>query len=120
MNKDNSQRDKKNDSDERGIKIIRECPLCNVEYEMQDMSVLKRNDHANLVHSTCPECNNSVLSVVLITETGLSSIGMVTDLSADDVIKFSKFGPVTEEELLDFHTFMRKKFCRLFDKLYKI
>lgn len=40
---------------------------------------------------------------------GVSSVGMVTDLTADDVAKISRKQSISEDELLSFHSLLTRQ-----------
>ncbi len=101
----------------KGMRVIRDCPLCEGEYELDDMSILKEKNNSMLVHATCPHCNNAVLSVMVVSEVGLSSLGLVTDLSQKDVVRLQDKEPVSDDEFLEFHSLIRKKQLALFKNL---
>jgi len=75
------------------------CPVCNSRY---------KND-AHLVHITCQQCRSAILAVVLVNGTGISSIGLVTDLTSEDVLKFRDAGALTHDDVIDLHQFITKQ-----------
>jgi len=91
------------------IKIVRECPLCKTDYDLGDMVVLQEGENTHLVHATCPHCQNAILSLVMISPLGLSSVGVMTDLSPDDTLRLKDKKNISDDEVLDFHIFLRKK-----------
>ena len=102
----NSQEPKENPIQE-GLRLMNQCPVCKGNYEPNESNILKEKGSAHLVHITCPHCHNSILAVVLATSVGLSSVGMMTDLKADDVLRLYGRETITEDELLSFHELLK-------------
>ena len=108
MKQNNTQKQPIYGSKPEELKVVRECPLCKVSYGLDDTNVLKEKNGTHLVHATCPNCNSAMLSVVVVSQLGMSSIGVMTDLSAKDVNTLNMKGPIEEDELLEFHSILRK------------
>lgn len=66
--------------------IISECPVCKAK--VAEFNVIEETDSGYLIHSKCKKCFNSVLLIALASELGINVIGMATDLSIDEFIKF--------------------------------
>lgn len=58
---------------------------------------------------TCPHCSQAMLAVVMYTRLGMSSIGILTDLTAPDVGKFQNKEPISENDILTFHNILETK-----------
>ena len=81
----------------KDLRIMNQCPVCNNSYEAGQDNVLEHRSGAHLVHITCPDCQNSVL------------VGMLTDMSASDVLRVHRRGGITEDELLNMHLLIKNK-----------
>lgn len=81
-----------------------QCPVCKKNYPKDQADILEQNSTAHLVHITCPSCRHAILAVVVVTQLGMSSVGMLTDLSVADVKRLRQQSDITENEVLDFHT----------------
>ncbi len=90
-----------------GLKLMRECPMCKNEYKFDRFSVLDEYNGVHLVHIVCPKCTNSILALVTISQFGMSSVGMVTDLSAEDARKVYTLDAITDDDILDFHSMLK-------------
>lgn len=115
MNQDPKQSKSANNSIPEGLRVVRECPLCKKDYDLNDTSVIKEKKGAHLVHATCPHCKSAVLSVVTVTQLGMGAVGVMTDLDVEDVERLHSKESISEDELLNFHTFIRKKHTALID-----
>jgi hypothetical protein len=96
-------------SQPESLRLIRECPLCKKEYNLNDAQVVDEVNNTHLVHATCPHCRSAMLSVVVLSQSGMSSVGVFTDLAVDDLKRIKNKGSISEDELLEFHSNIRKK-----------
>src|SRR5258708_32841855 len=60
-----------------------------------------------LVHTDCDRCKSSVVFSIAIDGPEIFSIGMVTDLTSQDTNKFKNSSPITSDEVLATHEFLR-------------
>lgn len=82
-----------------GLKMISRCPLCSEQYQPFQASIVEEKQDAQLVHITCRKCHSSMVALLVNGQLGLTSIGLITDLSSDDVEKFKDAHPLTEEDV---------------------
>lgn len=85
------------------LRVISTCPICNARYHSAELRVLEEKSDAQLVYIQCRKCRASVLAVVLANHLGVSSVGLVTDLSGDDVLKFRRQPVVSVDDVIDLH-----------------
>ena len=97
---------KKNQIQE-SLKLMNQCPVCQGHYSEKDAKILEEKAGVNLIHITCPHCYNHILAVVIVSQLGMSTVGMVTDLTADDVKRLYTWQSVSEDEVLDFHQILK-------------
>jgi hypothetical protein len=101
--------EKKDSFLENGLKLIKQCPLCDQKYNKKSLQVIEQNEETRLVHLTCADCSQGMLAVFLATRLGVSSIGILTDLTAGDVTRFQKKQIITEDDILSFHSILKSK-----------
>lgn len=89
---------------------MQECPLCGYKYAAEKVAVLEEYAGSHLVHITCPQCHNAVLAMVMVSALGMSSVGIVTDLSSADVLRVRRREPIGEDELLSFHQCLHRRY----------
>ena len=89
------------------IKIMQQCPVCQGKYSTKQAKVVEERGEANLVHITCPHCSNSMIAVIVVSDLGMSSVGMLTDLNEEDVKRLRNKEIITEDELFGFHTLLK-------------
>jgi hypothetical protein len=66
--------------------------------------VLGEKEDGHLLHIRCKKCWNSILALVLVSNAGVSSVGLITDLTFDDVRKFSgRETEVTTDDVISVH-----------------
>ncbi len=102
-----------------GVAQVRECPMCGKSYSEQSVDVLFEEHGVHLVHITCVSCHSKILNIVTISQMGVSSVGLFTDLSADDVVTFYEKEPISEDDVLSFHNAVNihsKKLSHLLSK----
>mgnify|MGYP001568762633 CR=1 FL=1 len=65
--------------------------------------VLDEDGETHLLHVRCKNCANAMLALVLVTKAGVSSVGLVTDLSYEDVVQFRSSAKVSVDDVLSIH-----------------
>lgn len=91
---------KQPDTWQEALKIINRCPVCTTQYTPESAALFAREDKANLVHITCPSCQSYFVALIVLLGHGMSSVGMVTDLSLSDVQRLFKKDPLTTDEII--------------------
>lgn len=89
-----------------GLKLMRRCPLCKKDYDLNSVCILRELSDTHLVHITCQECLGAVLVVVIVSALGMSSVGVVTDLGAEDARKIQNKDAFSEDDVLGFYNFL--------------
>lgn len=84
-------------------RLISYCPQCHGHYNPLAARVIVERDDAHLVHAQCMSCGSFILALVTNSVFGVSSIGVLTDMTGDDVIKFKESEEVQEDDVLDFY-----------------
>lgn len=86
-----------------GLRLISYCPLCNTHYNPLAAKVLDEREDAHLIHIECRKCGSSIVALVLTGGLGISSVGLVTDLTSDDVIRFKDARTILSDEVIDLY-----------------
>lgn len=89
-------------SDE-GIRLISYCPLCEASYNPESARVLGEKEDSHLMHIQCGRCSNAILALVMVSNVGVSSVGLVTDLGFDEVYQFKEAEPVSTDDVIETH-----------------
>lgn len=89
------------------VKFIGRCPICNTEYKQESARFFAEQDSSRLVHITCDKCSSNFLAMVVFAGQGLSSVGMITDLSCEDAIRLHRQPAVSLDEVIECHEFLK-------------
>ncbi len=89
-----------------GLKLVSYCPVCETRYNPMEAQMLGNDGETHLLHVRCQSCHNSVLALVLVNQVGASSVGLLTDLSHEDVMRFKDNGVVSVNDVIDLHAFL--------------
>lgn len=95
-------------SPQDNLRLISFCPLCHTHYNPWQTRILEEREDAHLIYLQCRKCGSAVVAVVLTGLFGVSSIGVVTDLTSDDVLRFKEAEAVTADDVLDAHLLLRE------------
>jgi|TARA_B100001971_G_C18200730_1_gene544416 hypothetical protein len=83
------------------LRVISYCPLCNTHYNPSEAKVLEEKDGAHLIHVECGKCHSSIVAVIITGGIGVSSVGLITDLTSGDVTRFKNQDSVTEDDVIE-------------------
>lgn len=83
-----------------GLRLISYCPLCNTHYNPREAKVLEQKEGAHLIHVQCRNCCSSIVAVVITGGIGVSSVGLITDLTSHDVVRFKNQEAVAENDVI--------------------
>lgn len=86
------------------LRLISYCPLCNTHYNLLAAKILEERDEAHLIHIQCKKCQSSIVALVLTNGLGVSSVGLVTDLTGEDAQKFVSSPKVSIDDVLMVYT----------------
>jgi hypothetical protein len=93
---------------EDGLRIVSRCPICQQEHNPTETAILDENDGAHLIYIKCRNCNSGVVAMVAMGVTGVTSLGLVTDLTSQEILKIKDFGRINEEDVLSLHKYLEK------------
>lgn len=91
------------------LKLISHCPVCGRDYKSAGHNVNvfpPKGQDARFIHLTCDHCHSHFMAMVMIMSKGMSTIGMITDLSLKDVQKLYKMSAITIDETIEAHKFI--------------
>ena len=92
---------KHSDSWREALKFINRCPICTNNYTPEAARLFAKSDAASIVHIKCGECQSFFVAMILMMGQGLSSVGMVTDLSFEDMKKIHQTAPLSIDEIIN-------------------
>ena len=89
-----------------GVRLISNCPLCQTIYRPASTRVLVTREDAHLVHLKCSQCGCGIVALVVNNLLGISSVGLLTDLTPEDVLKFRHTDSVSADDVIELHTWL--------------
>ncbi len=92
----------------KGLKLISSCPACGNRYSQNQAKVIEEKGDAHLVHIKCQKCQGGVVALIVHGGIGISSVGLMTDLTAEDVFKFKDARPLAEDDCIAIHETLEK------------
>ena len=95
------------------VKIAAYCPFCEADLNPVKAKIVDNSADMNLIHIQCNKCFGYIIALVLKTEQGLSSIGLITDLNYTDVYRFIDKPAISADEVINIHqNFNQKNFIK--------
>lgn len=82
-----------------GLRLISKCPVCSEQYQPFQANIVEEKADAQLVHIQCRKCQSSIVALIVDGHLGLTSVGLITDLSSQDVERFKDAQPLLEEDV---------------------
>jgi len=98
-----TKRKNQNESSPYLASLVSYCPLCNSSFSPSRAAVISEGNDSQLLHVTCKQCASSIVLLLLVGEVGVSSVGLITDLTEHDVTRFKNGATVSSDDLLDLH-----------------
>lgn len=87
-------------------KLLAVCPFCQTTQGEFTTSVVDEANDAELIHVRCQSCKAAMVALLFTTGPMISSIGMLTDLTLEDVSHFQRQRILSEDDLLALHEFL--------------
>jgi|SRR3989339_1595022 len=85
------------------LKLINHCPICGKDYSDKKVELFLNKKNAQMIHITCGQCGSYFIAMVMVFGKGISTVGMVTDLSFEDIKRLHAKQPIEVDEIIDFH-----------------
>jgi len=95
------------------LSYLLKCPVCGEKYTAEQTQVIDAGEDKPmtgrniLVHTDCHKCKSSVVFSIAVDGPEIFSIGMVTDLTSQDTSKFKNSRPISADEVLATHQFLK-------------
>ena len=88
-------------------KLIANCPLCHAEYKNEKIRLVGQHGTSRLFHCTCNECENAMLAIILESNGSVSSVGLMTDLEAQDAVRIQNADPISANDCIRTHQLLK-------------
>lgn len=91
---------------------ILRCPICGHRYSLEQTKIIDSKENkpsfgANLlVHTDCDRCKSSVVFSIAVDGPEVFSVGMVTDLTSQDTLRFKNTKALSANDVLSLHQFL--------------
>lgn len=85
------------------LRLNGRCPVCNTLYDLNRFKILAERDQHALTYIQCSQCGSALLTLLTMNPHGLQAIGLVTDLSSDEVVNFESGEPVSVDDVIIVH-----------------
>jgi hypothetical protein len=82
------------------------CPVCDRHYTTDDILLVEHRGELWCLAIACPECKTQGL-VFAILKGKTPQRKAVTDLTAEELASFESRGPITIDDVLDFHDYLK-------------
>ena len=76
---------------------------------MEDAYTLESTDEASMIFIECARCKSSIVAVVAMSGMGIVSLGMVTDMTKEDIERFRSAPSMNSNELLELIQLLQRK-----------
>lgn len=99
--------------------LLAHCPLCQASYKNEEVRLLGERGPTRLFHCTCRSCGHAMLAIILETQGSISSVGVVTDLEAQDALRFRSAPPISDDDCIKAHRALEQNSAALCKELLK-
>ena len=79
------------------------CPVCDQNLNQSKARSIHNQNGLNLIHIKCSRCTNYVIALLLKTHQGISSVGIITDLTYNDANKFYNKKKLNSDQIIKIH-----------------
>ena len=96
-------------------RLLAQCPLCQTSYDEKEIRLVGEKGTTRMFHCTCQSCGHAMLAVILEASGFVSSVGVMTDLEANDALRFQQATSISSDECVHLHTVLEqesRKFCQ--------
>lgn len=90
-------------------KLLAHCPLCQATYREAEVRLLSEKNSTRLFHCTCRSCGHAMLAIILETQGSVSSVGLMTDLEAQDALRFRDCEALSADDCIAAHRVLEEE-----------
>ncbi len=84
-------------------KMLAKCPFCKSDQGKYTTSSVGTNQSAELVFIRCQACQTAMVTLLVSAGSMVSSIGLLTDLTVEDMDRLSNNQTISADEVMDWH-----------------
>jgi hypothetical protein len=90
--------------------FIGHCPMCGLSYGSSSVEIIRKSENATIVHAECDDCRSAAILTVFAGLLGMvTTMGMLTDMTREDVERFWNAREITGDDVLRAHISLEKK-----------
>ncbi len=89
-----------------GLRLVSYCPVCHYPYNPLEAKIVDESDGAHLIHVRCRRCRSAILALVMANQLGVSSVGLITDLDSQEILKFKESSRIGGDDVLSIYRFL--------------
>lgn len=90
------------------LRLNGRCPICNTQYDLQKFKILAEREQNVLTYIQCAQCGSALLSMLTMTPQGLQAVGLVTDMTSDEVVNFEQGQSISTSDVIAMHEALEK------------
>ena len=83
------------------IRNLTRCSVCKAKYNHSQTIILKEDADRKIFYSTCNKCGTAMLTFVSEGQRGLVSVGMISDLTRQEIGVLFEKQPIKIDSVLD-------------------
>ena len=102
--------------------VLQHCPLCHGSYQPEAVSELEGPQGRKLFHCYCQGCKRAMLAVMFEASGWLSSVGILTELTAEESRRCPDLSPIDADICVKAHQVFEEEsrgFCLFLQKQAK-
>jgi uncharacterized Zn finger protein len=89
------------------------CPMCGEQLADGEIDILRARSGEMMVYITCNNCGVGMVAKLSVVPQGLVGLGVLTDMSRDEVMGVHQAKPVSAEEVLAMKILTDKGFLEI-------
>jgi len=83
------------------LRMLSACPMCQTAYHPLKTRVVAERGDAHLLYLECRQCSSAVVAIVTAGNSGLQSVGAVTDLTRSELAQAATDVTVSTDDVVD-------------------
>ena len=88
--------------------LVKECVRCQASTTSLHAKTVGSSSDAELLHISCEACQGALIALVFTSGERVSSVGLVSDLSLQDVQQLHTAKPMHSDEVIQAHLFFNQ------------
>lgn len=91
------------DFNKHSIRLVQNCPVCDRKYQPNRVQIIDEFGNSFLAYLTCNFCQSNLIVKVINMPQGLVGNAILTDLSPEEVLRFSDGNKISGDDILNVH-----------------